>query len=92
MLQTVHLFSLAMSIIAALLAVRAYRSPESSPTVRRASVSTMLIACAVVIGVAPQALLPENEWLQTAGPVSSIVLSVITLFVLRRWRSSPQSN
>jgi hypothetical protein len=92
MLQTVHLFSLAMSIIAALLAARAYRSPESSPTVRRASASTMLIAVAVVVGITPQALLPENEWLQTAGPVSSIVLSVITLFVMRRWRSSPQAN
>ena len=92
MLRTVHLFSLAMSIIAAVLATRAYRSPKSSPAVRRASLSTMLIALAVVIGVAPQALLPDNEWLQTAGPVSSIVLSVITLLVLRRWRSSPQAN
>ena len=91
MLQTVHLFSLAMAMIAAVWAVVTFRSPKATPDTRRASVSTMLIACAVMIGVTPQTLLPENEWLQTAGPVTSIVLSVITLAVMRRWRSARQA-
>lgn len=92
MLQTVHVITVAMAMVAAVWAVVSGRSPNATPTTRRASASTMLIACAVMIGVTPQALMPDNELLQTAGPVSSIVLSVITLYVLRRWRTTSQAN
>ena len=92
MLQSIHLGSLAMAIVAAALAFRAGRAPNASVAVRRASTSTILIAGAVVIGVTPQALVPDIEWLQTAGPVSSIVLSVITLVVLRRLRTPVRAS
>jgi hypothetical protein len=92
MLQTVHLFSLIMAVVAAVWATRTTRARNATPEARRAGMSTILIACAVIIGVAPQALLPEIEWLQTAGPVASIVWSVGALFVMRRWRTSNDSS
>jgi hypothetical protein len=81
-----------MAVVAALWAFVSSRNPNATPALRRAYTSTMLIACSVMIGVTPQTLLPDNGMLQTAGPVTSIVLSVVTLFVMRRWRSAPQSN
>jgi heme A synthase len=92
MLQTVHLISLAMAAVAAVWAVAMGRSPNATAEIRRASASTLLIALAVIIGITPQALLPDNEMLRTAGPVTSIVLSVITLLVMRRWRSSRHAS